>query len=105
MIIAARAAGVQCFDTVYTDLKDMDGFRKGFVPQAESQVKTRLALEKIVELEKIEPTAEEIAAEYDKLAKNYSMEPTSSGTSFRRRRSPRTSRWARRSTLCATAPS
>lgn len=28
MIIAARAAGVQCFDTVYTDLKDMDGFRK-----------------------------------------------------------------------------
>ena len=28
LIIAARAAGVQCFDTVYTDLKDMDGFRK-----------------------------------------------------------------------------
>ncbi len=28
MIIAARAAGVQCFDTVYTDLDDMDGFRK-----------------------------------------------------------------------------
>ena len=28
MIIAARAAGVQCFDTVFTDLKDMDGFRK-----------------------------------------------------------------------------
>lgn len=53
---------------------DMEGFRKGFAPQAESQVKTRLALEKIVELEKIEPTAEEIAAEYDKLAKNYNME-------------------------------
>ena len=28
MIIAARAAGVQCFDTVYTNLDDMDGFRK-----------------------------------------------------------------------------
>ena len=28
MIIAARAAGVQCFDTVYTDLDDMEGFRK-----------------------------------------------------------------------------
>ena len=27
MVIAARAAGVQCFDTVYTDLDDMDGFR------------------------------------------------------------------------------
>ncbi len=28
MIIAARAAGVQCFDTVYTNLEDMEGFRK-----------------------------------------------------------------------------
>jgi citrate lyase subunit beta/citryl-CoA lyase len=28
MVIAARAAGVQCFDTVYTDLDDMDGFRQ-----------------------------------------------------------------------------
>lgn len=28
MIIAARAAGVQCFDTVYTDIDDMEGFIK-----------------------------------------------------------------------------
>lgn len=28
MIIAARAAKVQCFDTVYTNLDDMEGFRK-----------------------------------------------------------------------------
>lgn len=28
MIIAARAAGVQCFDTVYTNLDDMEGFKK-----------------------------------------------------------------------------
>ena len=28
MVIAARAAGVQCFDTVYTNLDDMDSFRK-----------------------------------------------------------------------------
>ena len=28
MIISARAAGVQCFDTVYTDLNNMGGFRK-----------------------------------------------------------------------------
>ena len=27
MVIAARAAGIQCFDTVYTDLDDMEGFR------------------------------------------------------------------------------
>ncbi len=28
LVIAARAAGVQCFDTVYTNLNDMDGFRQ-----------------------------------------------------------------------------
>ena len=28
MINAARAAGVQCFDTVFTNLDDMEGFRK-----------------------------------------------------------------------------
>ena len=28
MIIAARAAGVQCFDTVHTNLDDMEGFRR-----------------------------------------------------------------------------
>ena len=27
VLIAARAAGVQCFDTVFTDLDDMEGFR------------------------------------------------------------------------------
>lgn len=28
MLIAARAAGVQCFDTVFTNLDDMEGFRR-----------------------------------------------------------------------------
>lgn len=28
MVIAARAAGVQCFDTVWTNLDDMEGFKK-----------------------------------------------------------------------------
>lgn len=28
MLIAARAAGIQCFDTVYTNLDDMEGFKK-----------------------------------------------------------------------------
>lgn len=27
LLIAARAAGIQCFDTVFTDLDDMEGFR------------------------------------------------------------------------------
>ena len=28
LVIAARAAGVQCFDTVYTDVNDTEGFRR-----------------------------------------------------------------------------
>lgn len=28
LVIAARAAGVQCFDTVYTDLENEEGFRE-----------------------------------------------------------------------------
>lgn len=28
MVIAARSAGIQCFDTVYTNLNDMEGFRR-----------------------------------------------------------------------------
>ena len=28
LVIAARAAGVQCFDTVYTDLNNLEGFRQ-----------------------------------------------------------------------------
>ena len=28
MIIAARAAGIQCFDTVFTNLDDLEGFRR-----------------------------------------------------------------------------
>ena len=31
MLLAARAAGVQCFDTVFTDLEDMAGFREEVV--------------------------------------------------------------------------
>ncbi|MBQ1356028.1 MAG: HpcH/HpaI aldolase/citrate lyase family protein, partial [Solobacterium sp.] len=28
MLLAARAAGIQCFDTVFTDLDDEEGFRR-----------------------------------------------------------------------------
>lgn len=52
----------------------MDDFKATFRPQAESQVKFRLALEKIVELEKIEANDEEIDAEYAKMAEQYGME-------------------------------
>jgi trigger factor len=52
----------------------LDSLRDQFRPQAERQVKTRLALEKIAELEKLEATAEEIAKEYEDMSKAYSME-------------------------------
>lgn len=57
----------------YTGM-DEQGIRDSFKPQAERQVKIRLALEKIVELENIVPTGEEIEAEYAKMANVYQME-------------------------------
>ena len=51
----------------------LDGLREQFKPMAERQVKTRIALEKIVELEGISATDEEIEAEYENLAKAYGM--------------------------------
>ncbi|HEX2985527.1 MAG TPA: trigger factor [Caproiciproducens sp.] len=57
----------------YTGL-DKDSIRKQFQPQAERQVKVRLALEKIAQLENIQPSEEEISAEYEKLAKNYEID-------------------------------
>ena len=44
------------------------------MPQAENQVKIRLALEKIAEIEKLAPTEDDINAEYEKFAKDYNME-------------------------------
>lgn len=52
----------------------MEDFKATFRPQAEGQVKFRLALEKIVELEKIEATEEEINAKFAEMAEQYGME-------------------------------
>lgn len=52
---------------------DEQTFRGMFRGQAERQVKVRLALKKIAELEGIEPTAEEIDAEYAKLSEGYGV--------------------------------
>lgn len=57
----------------YTGL-DLDTLRTQMRPQAEKQVKTRLALEKIAELENIAATEDEIEAEYNRLAEAYNME-------------------------------
>ncbi len=53
---------------------DMETFRKSFAAQAEAQVKTRLAMEKIAEVEGFTATAEEIEAEYEKVAAHYGVD-------------------------------
>ncbi|MCY1714335.1 trigger factor [Caproiciproducens galactitolivorans] len=57
----------------YTGM-DKEAFRKQFQPQAERQVKVRLALEQIAKLENIHPTDEEIEEEFAKLAKSYEID-------------------------------
>ena len=52
----------------------VEDFKKSFRPQAESQVKFRLALEKIVELENITASEEDINEQFEKMAKDYGME-------------------------------
>lgn len=52
----------------------IDDFKKNFRPQAEMQVKYRLALENIVELEGIKADDEAIEAEYKKLAEGYGVD-------------------------------
>ena len=57
----------------YTGM-DLDTLRKNMRPDAERQVKTRLALEKIAELENIVVSDEETEEEYKRLAEAYNME-------------------------------
>ena len=57
----------------YTGM-DMKGFREGFKERAETHVRLNLALEKIIEKEKIEVTEEDIEAEYKKYADAYNMD-------------------------------
>ena len=52
---------------------NIDDFRANFRDQALEQVKSRLALEAIAKAEKIEPTDEDVEAEYTKLAEQYNM--------------------------------
>jgi len=52
----------------------IDDFKQSFRPQAESQVKFRLALEKIVELENITASDDDVNEQFEKMAKDYGME-------------------------------
>ena len=56
----------------YTGM-DPAAFRQTFEEQAKKQVKIRLALEKIVELENIVPSVEDLEEEYKKIAEGYKM--------------------------------
>ena len=53
--------------------KTLDDLRAEFRPQAEKQVKARLALEKIAELEGIVATEESIEAEFTRIAEAYNI--------------------------------
>nr|WP_316621607.1 trigger factor [uncultured Ruminococcus sp.] len=57
----------------YTGM-DQNAVLEMYKPEALRRIKMRLALEKIAELEKIEPTEEEIEEEYKKVAEMYNME-------------------------------
>ena len=52
----------------------LDMLREQMRPQAERQVKARLALEKIAELEKVEVSEEDINSEYEKIATAYNVD-------------------------------
>ncbi len=53
---------------------EVEKFRDGFKEQAEKQVKTRLALEKIVELESLVASEEDFDKEVERIAEAYKME-------------------------------
>lgn len=53
---------------------EMGAFRAMFQSQAERQVKTRLALQKVVELEGVTVSDKELEEEYAKMAEQYKME-------------------------------
>lgn len=57
----------------YTGM-DPESVKQMYKPEAERRVKMRLILEKIVKLENIKPTEEDIDAEYKKMADMYQMD-------------------------------
>lgn len=69
-----RMQGVDVEQYVQMNGLDMASFRKMFREQAERQVKVRLALQKIAELENIEIDDATLEEEYAKMAENYGIE-------------------------------
>lgn len=69
-----RSMGMKLDDYLKYTGGSLDSIREEMRPRAISQVKTRLALEKVAELEKIEVTEEEVDAEFQKIADSYQMD-------------------------------
>ena len=53
--------------------RSMDTTREQYKPEAEKRVKTTLVLEKVSEVEKIEPTDEDVENEYQKISEENGM--------------------------------
>lgn len=60
----------------------LEEFRKTFKNQAEHNVKTRLALDKIAQVENLMADEKELEEEYEKLAKNYQVDVEKAKTAF-----------------------
>ena len=69
-----RMQGMNLSDFVKYTGMSLDTMREQFKPRAERQVKTRLALEKIAEIEKIEVSEKEVEDEFDRIAKMYNID-------------------------------
>ena len=68
-----RMQGMNLNDFVKYTGMTLDTMREQFKPRAERQVKTRLALEKIAELEKIEVGKEDVENEFKRMSEAYGM--------------------------------
>lgn len=69
-----RMQGLKLSDYLKFTNSTLDDVRARLRPQAERQVKTRLALEKIAEVENIQVSEKELEEEYASLAKAYNLE-------------------------------
>ncbi len=69
-----RMQGMNLSDFVKYTGMSLDTMREQFRPRAERQVKTRLALEKIAEIEKIKVSAKELEDEFKRIADMYNID-------------------------------
>jgi trigger factor len=69
-----RSQGLELEQYLEFTGQNMDAFKENFKEDAKKQLRTRLVLEKIAEVENIEVTEEEVEAELAKIAEAYKME-------------------------------